>query len=317
MIQDIPPADLDTVMRFSLTYHQYDQVFWIYRHITSVTPLGRKEVINWMQVHPSLAFVLLKQFPPSEETCELSPETQSIGTYILQNIIRSANELGIACLAALERLSITIASLPFNIYAELLWLAAISIRSSQVLQETLLVLSDSRASRANLSASARYAHKFALGIAFERAEEAADECPCNDEGRPRRQRTPPAQTRLKPAPAEDSDETNQVIATMRIDARSPIRIHSHVRLQVASKEEGGEVKPPVLDGIVVMSMKGELKIELMHPLPPEAERLEWNIYNAGSIGESHRSHNDFIGSSLLLCFQRHPVPCWMPSSVWS
>jgi regulator of nonsense transcripts 1 len=32
-------------------------------------------------------------------------------------------------------------------------------------------------------------------------------------------------------------------------------------------------------------MKGELKIELMHPPPPEMEAMDWNLYNAGIIGE--------------------------------
>jgi hypothetical protein len=280
MLEDIPTADLDGLMEFSLEYHQYDHVFWIYRFLVSVTPLKRQQIIQWMDNYPSLAFVLLKQYPPSEETKELSSETQPVAIHILHNIIRSTNELGVACLAALERISSSIATLPLHLYIELLWLAACSIRSFQLMQETLLVLHDSRSAQNDIPPSLQYAHKFALGIAFDRAEEAADECPCNDEGRPRKQRTPPVQTHLKRV----EDEPSQVIATIRVDSRTPIRIHSHVRLQVASKEESGEVIAPVMDGLVIVSMKGEMKIELMHPPPPEMEKLDWNMYNAGSIG---------------------------------
>jgi regulator of nonsense transcripts 1 len=53
-------------------------------------------------------------------------------------------------------------------------------------------------------------------------------------------------------------------------------------LQAASKAE--HVRAPILDGVVIQVSRGEFIIELIHPPPPEMERIKWNMYNAGSIG---------------------------------
>ena len=39
-----------------------------------------------------------------------------------------------------------------------------------------------------------------------------------------------------------------------------------------------------MDGVVTQASKGELKINLFHPGPPEMEAMDWNLYNGGSIG---------------------------------
>jgi hypothetical protein len=125
-------------------------------------------------------------------------------------------------------------------YLHLLMLASLSVRSSELVQEVLLVLHECRADVMAQSPMMEYAHKHALGITFDRAEEAADECPCNDQGRPKKPRgrgPPPATVRLVPVP----DEPTQVIAHVRVDEPTPVRIHSHVRLQAVSDPEKGWV----------------------------------------------------------------------------
>uniref|UniRef100_A0A0W0GCD2 Putative RNA-directed RNA polymerase n=1 Tax=Moniliophthora roreri TaxID=221103 RepID=A0A0W0GCD2_MONRR len=283
LLEGRTPDEVDKCMELALAYHAEDELFWIYSVILAQEPIRREQVIKWMDLHPPLAFMLLKKYPP-DEAGSLPAESRPFCRNILHNIIRSSNQLGIACLVAFEKMTGTITQLSVEDYFSLLWLSALTIRSLQLLQETLLVLNDCRASQTDPphSPALQYGHRHALGIAMDRAEEAADECPCDADGKPRKQRTPPSQTRLKRV----EDNPFQVVATLRVDSRTPIRLHSHVRLQAASKPDNRWVPSIVLDGIVIQSMKGELKIELLHPPPPEMEVMDWNMYHAGSTATS-------------------------------
>jgi regulator of nonsense transcripts 1 len=168
---------------------------------------------------------------------------------------------------------------------------ALSVRWKDLVQEVLLVLNESRLNHLPqpLSSINVYAHKHALNVVFDRAEEAADECPCTEDGRPRsKQRTPPTQVKsLVFASAEGGwmESMFAVKAHIRVDTKHGIRLHSHVRLKATSKAENRFVSTPVLDGLVVVANKGEYRIRLMQPAPPELEAMDWLIYSAGSIGE--------------------------------
>jgi len=270
---------LDKIFEFGMEYHAEDEVFWTFDFIIAQLPLRRDTIIKCIDKFPPLTFALLKAYP-ADDSCSLPLETAPLARHILQNIIRSANGLGIAALVALEKISGTIAQIPLDVYFDLLMLATLSVRSPQLVQEVLLVLNDSRTSSIHESSALRYAHKHALAVAFDRAEEAADECPCNEDGKPRRQRTPPTIVNLSFVP----DDPNQVKATVRIDSRTAVRLHSHVRLQAASKAENRWIEAPILDGIVVQASKGEMTIEVFYPPPPEMQHMKWNMYNAGSTG---------------------------------
>lgn len=280
-LTDITALQLDAAMQFSLKYHLEDETFWIFNHIISVLPLRRENVIKWMDTYPPLVFSLLKSYPPGDDSL-LPDQISPIAVPILLNLLRSANALRVAVLVALEKISATIAALPPAEYFDLLWLTSGSVRSQELVQEVLLVLNDCRLLHGdNSDVARRYGDKHALAIAFDRAEEAFEECPCDEDGKPRKQRTAPAHTRLSYA----EGEALCVRAPIRIDAKSVVRLHSHVRLQAASKPDNRWIEPIVLDGVVVQAMKGELKIELMHPPPPEMEEIDWNLYNAGSTGK--------------------------------
>jgi hypothetical protein len=122
-----------------------------------------------------------------------------------------------------------------------------------------------------------------LGITFDRTEEAADECPCNDQGQPKRGRNIPPIVRLVPVP----DKPTEVVVHVRIDQPTPVRIHSHVRLQAASDPEKGWIGgKAVVDAVVVLAKLGEMTMELQYPLPPEYARMQWRMYHAGSVGKS-------------------------------
>ncbi|KAJ7258423.1 RNA dependent RNA polymerase-domain-containing protein [Mycena haematopus] len=281
-LHELSSPQLDQSFQFSLKYHLEDETFWIFNHIIGELPLRREVVMKWMETYPPLVFSLLKVYPPLDSYL-LPDETSPLAAPILYNLIRSANTLRVAVLVALEKISATVAALPLATYFDLLWLTAGSVRSQELVQEVLLVLNDCRLAYGdNSDIARRYGEKHALAIAFDRAEEAFEECPCDEDGKPKRQRTAPAHTKLSYV---EGEEALCVRAPMRIDAKSPVRLHSHVRLQAASKPDNRWIESIVLDGVVVQSTKGELKIELMHPPPPEMEIMDFNLYNAGSTGK--------------------------------
>ena len=246
-----------------------------------------------MEAYPSLVYCMLKRFIP-EEPVPLPEQVSLLAPAVVLGVIRSANEMGIAALAALERLAPTIDQLDLKIYVDIIWSAALCIRSSKLVQEVLLVLHDSRLESRKRSPALDHAHKHALGIVFDRAEEAADTCACDDSGKPRRQTTAPARAKLVPPKAAEEDDTAQnpdtattvVVAHTRVDLPAPIRIHDHVRLQVASVAPPSTLPPAVIDAIVLRSGRGELHLGVKQPLPPEWHEVDWNIFNAGGTATS-------------------------------
>ena len=273
----------DIVMDLAMEYHAGSILFASFRAMLGSLPLNRPLVIKWMDKEPQLVFVLLKLFPP-DDTCRVHEEAGVFRDEIVKNIIRSANALGIANLAALEKISASISQIPMQTYINLLVLASLSIRSQHLVQEILLVLNECRQDVINESEASAYAHKHALAVAFDRADEAGEECPCDDRGKPhKKSKTAPAIVRLSQVEGKPS----QVKAAVRVDLPTQVRLHSHVRLQAASKTDKEWVEAPILDGVVILAMKGELTIELHHTAPPEMARMDWKMYNAGIIGTSN------------------------------
>ncbi|KAK0477881.1 hypothetical protein IW261DRAFT_1632089 [Armillaria novae-zelandiae] len=200
-LSDTTPQQWKDIVQFALMYHAEEEVFWTFSFVISQSlPLGRESVMSLMELHPPLVFSLLKKYPPDETENVLPQETEALERSILHNTIRCANGLSLATLVALEKLSGTIARLSADVYFDLLMQTALSVRAPQVVQEVLFVLNDSRATLADIPPEQKYGNKFALGIAFDRAEEAADECPCNEDGRPRKQRTAPVKTTMQQVP---------------------------------------------------------------------------------------------------------------------
>ena len=273
--------ELDVIMGMAMEYHADDMLFASFRALLSHQPFNQPFVVKWMEMEPQLVFVVLKVFPP-DDTHRLHEETSVLRDCIVRNIIRSANKLGIASLVALEKIAASISGIPIREYIDLLMLASLSIRSQQLVQEILLVVNECRQEAIEASDASAYAHKHALAVAFDRADEAGEECPCDDNGKPRKQRTAPSIVKLSPVESKAS----HVKAAVRVDLSTQVRLHSHIRLQAASKTEKEWVEAPILDGVVIVAMKGELTIELMHTPPPEMSRMDWKMYNAGSIGKS-------------------------------
>ena len=156
---------LDALMGFCADYHLDRQLFWTFDAMLGLLPLSTS-VPDWLDRHPPLAFSLLKHYPP-DASQRLAPEIASMGPSLVRNIIRSANDLGIASLVALEKISLSIYDMAMVDYLELLELAALSVHASNLVQEVMLVLNDSRAPSISQSDLHAYVHKHALAISFD------------------------------------------------------------------------------------------------------------------------------------------------------
>ncbi|KAG6895232.1 hypothetical protein C0992_002474 [Termitomyces sp. T32_za158] len=271
------------IMKFASHHHADEEMFLIFDFVAAQQPLEHDTLEKWIEMFPPLAFTLMKRFIPQEDNALPEPIAGMAHT-ICRNIIRCANSLGIASLVAIEKMARSIADMDVEQYFDLLNLAAHSVRSHHLVQEVLLCLNDARLNSASnpFTQAMEHGHKFALSIAFDRADDAADECPCDDNGKPRKQRTSPSHVKL----SSIADEPDHVRATVRVDAKTEVRLHSHVRLQAASKATNRWMQAPIMDGLVVQASKGELKISLLHTQPPEMELMDWNMYHAGITATS-------------------------------
>ncbi|TFY74672.1 hypothetical protein EWM64_g9340, partial [Hericium alpestre] len=271
-------SSLDECAEFAWKHHADDQLFWIFDDMLARLPLDRDYIGKWMQREPLLVFSLLKCYPPTESGL-LHDEVASMDTLIATQIVRSANIVGIAALVALEKIHESLAALHVSQYLEVLELVPTSVRAPQLVQELLFVMHECREPARARSSSMAYVHQHALHISFDRAEEANEECPCDEQGRPKKQRSAPAQVPLHAVDGKPFD----VKADIRVDSPSAIRLHSHVRLRAASKPEKGHLEPVVMDGVVSSAQAGESTISLMHTPPPEFDKMQWYLYNAGSV----------------------------------
>lgn len=292
-----PTALLDH-LRFAIHHRSEDRIFWTFDALLAKEELPTDTILTAMQEYPSLAYSTLKSLLGAEDSVIAEAFRARITIAVAQGVIRSSNTFGIASLVALEKLGEFIGNCELPVYLDLLWLAGIAVRSPPLAQEVMLVMHDARVSSTRQFSNVyRYAHQQALATIFDRVEEAADACPCDEQGRPKRQRTAPVAAKLCPIPppknAEPSDDISEhqepylipsrVLANIRVDLPTSIRIHSHIRLRVASPAEHSTLPPAVVDAIVVRSSRGELNLDVVQPLPPEYDTVDWRLYQAGSI----------------------------------
>lgn len=306
-LQTQDAESLHDLMEFALRYHEEERAFWIFNAMLTRDPPASATAITWLAQYPHLVFNLLHSFLPSDGA--LPNDLGELRLGVLEAVVNSANDVPMASLVALEKLQHDIGELDVLHYAKLIWLASITVRARQTFQEILLVLSELR-EKYTSRPSLLYTQKQLLHVAFERAEEAFENCRCDAQGRPTMQRRPPLRVdlhrpRKKTHPTAVIEPNNQVqedsnndspehfdrstrnpivVADIRVDTPSTIRLHSHVRLTAASKPEKQNAlwKREILDGVVKQSFRGEAEIELYHFPPPEYESMKWNLYDAGS-----------------------------------
>jgi hypothetical protein len=281
LLSSLTSEELVSAFQFGVRFQAEDQLFWIFKEQVLRSPLNDTAIQTALSLHPPLVFALIKAYPPSEDG-KLPDEMSPHLLFVLQTLLKTANRLGMAVLVALEKLAGDISQLRLQDYLNLLELASLCIRPATVVQEVFMVLHDIRSALASDTPLVSYPHKHALAVAFDRAEEAADECPCDENGKPKTRHRGKAAPRVRLHHLENDDK--HVRVDIRIDLPSSTRLHSNVRLQSASNPEKGWRESWMMDAVVVEAQKGQVKLELFHPPPPEMEEMDWLLYDAGSIG---------------------------------
>ena len=308
-IQSASDDQLHAAMGFGLRYHEQERVFWIFDAMCRRLDPQTDRIGLWCTQYPQLVFNLLHHLLPSGTDSHLLEVPWS---WLREDIIRAlllcANRSAIAALVGLEKLQQDLLELDSDGFCDVLWFAALTVRHRDTAQEVLLTLFEQRTTT-ETPPRIDYLHKQALSIAFDRIEEAVEEVPCNKDGWPAKQRDAPARVPLLPplqqtesgpivVPVDSifqSKKPPSIRAQVRVDATSSVRIHSHVRLAPASKPEretaNAWLQREVLDGIVKQARKGEVEIQLYQHPPPEFEKMEWNMYDAGSIATGEAMMN--------------------------
>jgi len=311
ILEGFPFAELNDIMDIALRYHEEARAFWIFEAMLSSSEVDAGRVAGWILRYPHLVFSLLRNRLDTNNS-RLPVPFDIIRQHVIDAVILSTNDAPLAALAALERLSFDISELTFSQYCTLLWNASMVVRGRQTVQEALFVLYEQR-KRVESSADDEHALRQALQIAFERAEEAFESCPCDEQGRPLKQREAPIRVRIhprkpktkkvttaaEPADLDLPDVPNEsavnslklplIVADIRVDKPSTARLHSHVRLAAASKPVKQTLlwRREILDGIVKLSFRGEIEIELFHFPPPEYAEMEWIMYDCGSTATTN------------------------------
>jgi len=119
VLQKKEVKDVEKVLAICLDNRAYDELFWTF--YTIITPIQRMNVDmtgKWIERHPPLVYCLLKTQPPTEDLF-VSPYLDDLELTIIQNIIKSANQSGIASLVALEKIAASVARVSMADYLHL------------------------------------------------------------------------------------------------------------------------------------------------------------------------------------------------------
>lgn len=282
---------LEDLLQYAWTHNAHSYGFYIFEVMSLRASEGLVELNqlrHWLGIDPAMVYALLKVYMVQEEGQNIF---RGLDDIIVESIIASANTYSISAPMTLERLRPAITGLDFRKYSDIMWLTACSVRSLALASDILATLVETRSGIASRSRSLEYAHRHVWAVCLDRAEDADSECPCTDDGRPRRQKKAPPKVPLK-----KTDEERVVDAQLRIDSPTHVKLHSHVRLQAASQPERG-VDPrgrPIMDGVVSGSRRGELRIHLLHTPPIDLEDIEWYLYPAGDIVTSRAMFDSVV-----------------------
>ncbi|KAJ1308794.1 hypothetical protein OPQ81_004484 [Rhizoctonia solani] len=279
-IRAFEDVKLEDFLQLAWTHNAHAYAFYVFEVISSRALEDREKLgslQHWLGIDPAMVYALLKVYTQQSEDSNILRELDEV---IIRSIILSANTYSISAPITIERLRPAVNALTFKEFSEIMWLTACSVRSLTLAADILATLTETRADVSSQSPSLEYAHRHLWAVCLDRAEDADSECPCDDTGRPRRQRSAPPKVPLK-----STSEERVVDAQIRVDSPSHVRLHAHVRLQAASQPEHG-MDPrgrPIMDGIVSGIRKGEARIHLLHTPPIDFESIEWYLYPAGDI----------------------------------
>ncbi|CAE6538465.1 unnamed protein product [Rhizoctonia solani] len=279
-IRAIEDEKLEDFLQLTWTHNAHAYAFYVFEVMSSRAVADRNKLgtlQHWLGVDPAMVYALLKVYMEQNEDTNVFRELDEV---IIKSIIASANTYSISAPMTIERLHLAVNALTFKEFSEIMWLTACSVRSLTLAADILATLAETRSEISSQSPALEYAHRHLWAVCLDRAEDADSECPCDDTGRPRRQKKAPPKVSLKA-----TNEDRVIDAQVRVDSPSHARLHAHVRLQAASQPEQGTDPRgrPIMDGVVSGIRKGELRIYLFHTPPIDFEDIEWYLYPAGDM----------------------------------
>ncbi|QRV99155.1 RNA-dependent RNA polymerase [Ceratobasidium sp. AG-Ba] len=271
--------EIEDFMQLAWTHNAHAYNFYLYEIMCSrISTPSLTTLRHWLGLDPALVYALLKVYEDAQgDQLDLF---QTMDEIIIRSVVLSANTYQISASMTLERLHSVICRLTFREFAETMWLVACSVRALALSADIMATLMETRRDVYSDIPARDYAHRHIWGICLDRAEDANSQCPCTDDGRPRRQRDAPALV-----PLVKTEDEKVVDAHPRIDLPNHVRLHAHVRLQAASQPERG-VDPrgrPIMDGVVSGARRGQLRINLLHNPPIDIENIQWHLYPAGDV----------------------------------
>ncbi|KEP53488.1 RNA-dependent RNA polymerase [Rhizoctonia solani 123E] len=276
----IEDEKLEDFLQLAWTHNAHAYAFYVFEVMSSRAAEDQNKlgtIQHWLGIDPAMVYALLKVYMEQSEDSNIFRQLDEV---IIKSIVASANTYSISAPMTIERLRPAVTALTFKEFSEIMWLTACSVRSLTLAADILATLTETRSEVSSQSPALEYAHRHLWSVCLDRAEDADSECPCDDTGRPRRQRNAPPKV-----PIKATGEDRVVDAQVRVDSPSHARLHAHIRLQAASQPERGTDPRgrPIMDGVVSGIRKGELRIHLLHTPPIDFEDIEWYLYPAGDI----------------------------------
>ncbi|CAE6465178.1 unnamed protein product [Rhizoctonia solani] len=315
-IRAVEDFKLEDFLQLAWTHNAHQYAFYVFEVMSSRASQDQEKLGNiqhWLGIDPAMVYALLKIYMEQNKNSNIFRELDKV---IIRSIITSANTYSISAPMTIERLCPAVNALTFQEFSEIMWLTACSVRSLTLAADMLTTLTEARAEVSSQSPALEYAHRHLWAVCLDRAEDADSECPCDDTGRPRRQKKAPPKV-----PIKSTNKERVVDAQVRVDSPSHVRLHAHVRLQAASQPKRGTDPRgrPIMDGVVSGIRKGELCIHLLHTPPIDFEDIEWYLYPAGDIVtsramldsvvklQSHPSHSTALHHFITGKKDRNPT----------
>lgn len=231
-------------------------------------------MISFLKAAPflSISFGRMEPVAPdNEDVDQLQMGVWSVE--ILRGYILSANEAQELVLAPLRSFLSRVRGMTFNSFANLVELAALTVRQPEIAEDILLDCFERESARLlpGRPALVRHFVHNTIAIALDHVGEASEQA---------KERRDLLQLKLLP---EDRDGYQVVEIIFRIDSAGGTPENSaHVHLTAATSPANSILaKPYSIDALVIHSEQGLARFQCFHPVPSFYERCPWKLEYCG------------------------------------
>jgi len=239
------------------------------------------ETLDFLRRAPYLAICFGRMIPierVDEDSEALSDTLEAHAFEVLRAFVLAANDTQELAIAPLKAYLSRIRGLTLDAYANLIELVSLTVRKAEVAMDILLECLEAESSRLLPERPALVRHFVAnlIGIALDHIEEASEQS-----------KTWKALLRLKRL-AKERDGYPVAEITIRIDSESgKLENAAHVRLTAASTPLNTPLaKRYSVDGLVIHSEQGLVRVQCLHPLPPFLDQCQWKLTYCGPFTTS-------------------------------